>query len=610
MLRVLLIALPLFVPAVGSAQITLTKGTNFSIDVAADGQLTFDLLGKIWVLSSSGGEAHAIIDGPLQARRPRWSPDSKAIVFQARSGNQEQLWLYRFEEGSASNISDGQYLDHHPSFHPDGQRIVYATDRRDSGFDLWELDIATRLTWRLSDLPGDETEPAWSSDGQDLAYINHHDSRWSLVLRRRGQPDQLLLTSTTRLSAPSWRPDGSLITFLRHRDDGLSIDMAILSEPALIRPLITGEDFFIAPVAWRDREQLLYAANGVIRTRPFDSWSSSNVPFRASVQRAAEQKSIAVRQRELPVVDEPTGQLIIRTERLFDGVGGGYREDLDIVIEGSRISAVEERRDRPGAIVVDMGDLTALPGFIDGHASLPADVTESLGPLLLALGVTTMVVDSDKAEQLNRRWSGKEMPGPRLLGKPWQLDLESVSTVLLGADSLPASPRGIRYEDARLGASSNPLTILSGLADAATKGLPSLLRSRQASFLSGYPTAIRRFTETPLLAAQSSSIVLGSKPNGLPPGIALHAEFRALAEAGLNEEHVLRTAGINAAKALGLGLQAGRIATGATADLVLVAGDPLADIQDTLNIVGIVRNGRFFSAIGLIERTQQHKFVE
>jgi imidazolonepropionase-like amidohydrolase len=181
---------------------------------------------------------------------------------------------------------------------------------------------------------------------------------------------------------------------------------------------------------------------------------------------------------------------------------------------------------------------------------------------------------------------------------------------MLGAESLPTSPQGIRYEDVRLGAGGEPVTILSGLADARTRGLPQLLRSRQASLLRGYPTAMRRFTETPLLAERSPSIVLGSQLNGLPPGIALHAEFRALDEAGLNQEHVLRTAGINAARALGLGLQTGRIAVGSSADLVLVDGDPLANIQDTLNIVGVVRNGLFYSAIGLIERTMTKNFVE
>jgi len=599
------LAILILLCAVGAdAQVVITKGTNFSADIAADDRIAIDLLGKIWVIPANGGGAEAVTDGSLAARRARWSPDSQTIVYQARNGNREQLWLYRQETGVSENISDGQFFDHQPSWHPDGERVVYASDRRDSGFDLWETDIATALTWRISDLPGDETEPAWSADGQDLVYIHRHESRWSLMLRRRGQPDEVLLTSETRLSGPAWRPDGSLVTFMRHQEDGLSIDMAILSNPILVRPLITGEDFFVAPVTWTDRHQLLYTANGLIRTRLFNSWTSTHIPFRATVYADAPQQRSAVRARQLPMSNEPGGELVVRVARLFDGIGGGYQQDRDIVIEGGHIRAIEEQRDRPGAIVVDMNDLTALPGFIDGHAKLPADTSDTLGPVLLTFGVTTIVADNDEADALNQRWSGKEMPGPRVLGADWQLDVDSMATVMLSADSLPISPRGIRYEDARLGAIDEPVTILSGLADARTDGLPELLSSRQASLLRGYPTAIRRFSESPLLPERSSSIVLGSRPNGLPPGISLHAEFRALSQAGLNQENVLRTAGINAAAALGLGLQAGRIAPGASADLVLVDGDPLANIADTLKIVGVVRNGRFFSTIGLIERTE------
>ena len=38
------------------------------------------------------------------------------------------------------------------------------------------------------------------------------------------------------------------------------------------------------------------------------------------------------------------------------------------------------------------------------------------------------------------------------------------------------------------------------------------------------------------------------------------------------------------------------------ADLVLLAGDPLNNVSDTLNIVAVVRNGRFYSLINLLER--------
>lgn len=648
LLRCVAIALLMAAGAL-QAQTTLTEGTNFSVDAASDGRLAIDLLGGIWIVPPSGGRTEAIANGPLPARRPKWSPDATAIVYQARAGSQDQLWLYRFDNEAARIISDGQFHDQHPDWHPDGERLVYSSDRKDSGFDLWELDLPTGLTWRISHQAGDESEPAWSADGRNLVYIHRLDDQWSLVLRRRGQPDEALVTSTLRLSAPSWRPDGSLITYLRQGDVALSIDMIVLADPPLIRTMVSGEDFFEAPVTWLDRQRMLYAANGVIRRRPFNSWTSTTVPFRATIRREETEHAAKPPQRELPGIDEPTGQLVIRVARMFDGIGGGYREGQDIVIDGGQIVAVEQQRERSGAIVIDLGNLTALPGFIDGYAALPNDAGESLGPLLLSYGVTTLVAEHANSEALNRRWSGTEMPGPRLLaasdiataqngdarpwlvtlsgdltsgverrsnvaswqslGVPvlaenWQAGLGSGATLLLGAESIPASPGGLRYDDIQLANKTTPITFVSGLADAETPDLAALLQSRQAPLLHSQPTAIRRFAERVRLTHAASTIVLGSKPNGLPPGIALHAEFRALAQAGLSQQQVLRAGGVNVAAALGFGLRLGRIAVGGKADLVLVDGDPLANINDTQKVVGVVRNGRFFSAIGLIDRAQ------
>lgn len=607
--RFLVIALLLTATTV-QAQVTLTRGTNFSVDIAADGRITFDLLGKIWIIPPNGGVAVPITGGPPSARRPRWSPDGSAIAFQARENGQEKLWLYKADEQVSTKLSAGQFFDYQPAWHTDGQRLVFSSDRKDTGFDLWEYDLATGLTWRVSNLPGDEIEPVWSADGEDLLYIHRHDGTWSLMIRRQGQADRVLRTSASRMSSPSWRPDGSLVTFLQHDEDELVTMMVILSDPLLIRPLIQGEDLFIAPVAWSDRQTMLYAANGYIRKREFNSWTSRNVPFRARFMPETTPAFAPAEARDLPSANEPDGQLVVRAARLFDGIGGGYQQNLDIIMLGGRIVAVEPQAERPGAIVVDMGDLTAIPGMIDAHVRMPANIEPSLGPVLLSFGLTTLVADTSAAETLNEIWSGTEMPGPRVLGNDWLLDLGTVSTMNLSVDSLPTSPRGIRYEDARLEDTAEPATVLSGLADSRTTGLPELLQSRQAGMLKGFATALRRVSEAPKLSAQSSSIIVGSSANGLPPGIGLHAELRALADAGLDKEHVLRTAGINAAKALGLGLQVGRIAPGASADLVLVDGDPLSNVADTLKIVGVVRNGRFFSTIGLLERVQSEQSVE
>ena len=96
----------------------------------------------------------------------------------------------------------------------------------------------------------------------------------------------------------------------------------------------------------------------------------------------------------------------------------------------------------------------------------------------------------------------------------------------------------------------------------------------------------------------------------MPSGLALHAELRGLVEAGLDGEQTLHAAGKNSAKILGLENQVGTISPGGLADLVLVRGDPLGNIEDTLNIVAVVRNGRFFSLVSLLERAQTEANVE
>ena len=331
-----------------AAQVTVSKSTNFSVHAAADGRLATDLLGSIWIIPPAGGDAQLVAAGSTSAHRPRWSPDAGSILYQVRSSEADGIWLHDVQQNVSTRISEDSFYDQHPNWHPDGERIVFSSDRRETQFDLWERDMPTGLTWRISSLAGDETEPAWSADGRDLLYIHHADGIWSILLRRQGQAERLLVRSSSRLSSPSWRPDGSLITFLRHDEDGLSIDMIILSDPPLIRPLISGEDFFVAPVAWLDRHQLLYTANGLIRTRLFDSWTSTNIPFRARVQRDKRRRA-EPRRKRLPDEQAPPGQLVLRTARLYDGVNCCYRHGLDIVIENGRIKSLESRRERPGA---------------------------------------------------------------------------------------------------------------------------------------------------------------------------------------------------------------------------------------------------------------------
>ena len=61
--------------------------------------------------------------------------------------------------------------------------------------------------------------------------------------------------------------------------------------------------------------------------------------------------------------------IALKAARLFDGVSGTMRSDAVVVVQGDKIIAVGGAVPA-GARVIDLGDATLLPGFIDAHTHL------------------------------------------------------------------------------------------------------------------------------------------------------------------------------------------------------------------------------------------------
>jgi imidazolonepropionase-like amidohydrolase len=83
------------------------------------------------------------------------------------------------------------------------------------------------------------------------------------------------------------------------------------------------------------------------------------------------------------------------------------------------------------------------------------------------------------------------------------------------------------------------------------------------------------------------------------PGVSLHDELALLVKAGLPPAAALRAATSEPARFLGLSDSLGTVAVGKVADLVLLAGDPLADIANTAAIRAVMQGGRLLDRAAL-----------
>jgi imidazolonepropionase-like amidohydrolase len=83
------------------------------------------------------------------------------------------------------------------------------------------------------------------------------------------------------------------------------------------------------------------------------------------------------------------------------------------------------------------------------------------------------------------------------------------------------------------------------------------------------------------------------------PGFGLHEELGLLVEAGLTPMQVLQAATLRAAEFMGKDAMQGTVAKGKVADLVLLDGDPLADIRNTTRISAVILRGKLLDRAAL-----------
>ena len=243
---------------------------------------------QVWLLNRLGGEAQRLTSTVQDVDDFAWSPDSRRLVLVLRDPSQEELeaakdkdkeedeskdssgkekrektqkpWvidrlqfkadeigyldrrrthLYTFDLATkaATQVTSGDYDDNEPAWSPDGKSLAFTSNRSkpdpDATYntDIWVVaadntDKGAHLT-QVTTNPGEDGSPAWSPDGQWIAYVTRlepklfeYATKNIAVSPAAGGEARVLTRELDRMSTdPHFTPDGKSILFICD-DDG------------------------------------------------------------------------------------------------------------------------------------------------------------------------------------------------------------------------------------------------------------------------------------------------------------------------------------------------------------------------------------------------------
>ncbi|HKK46789.1 MAG TPA: S9 family peptidase [Balneolaceae bacterium] len=221
---------------------------------------------RIWMKSTSGGEAIPMTMEGTTSGNPRWSPDGKYLSFTAsRNDKKTQVWVLNRDGGEGQQLTHVKQGIEDYAWSPDGKQLALvikemsADEKQDTtkkeepkpivitrlqfkrdyaGYldtlhtHIYVYNLAQDSLRQVTSGEYNDSDPVWSPDGNRIAFVsnrtnmpdrNSNTDIWVVNANNtdKGTHPTQVTTNDGPDHSPAWSPDGNTITYVTSRQPEL-----------------------------------------------------------------------------------------------------------------------------------------------------------------------------------------------------------------------------------------------------------------------------------------------------------------------------------------------------------------------------------------------------
>ncbi|TNY35889.1 protein kinase domain-containing protein [Thermomonospora catenispora] len=214
-------------------------------------------------------QARPILQGEGCDVLPRWSPDRDRIAFTRwRPGaDASEVWVMNADGSGLRRVGPGVVPRSRVAWSPDGRRLA-AMVKVDGVPQLHVSEVATGRTVQLTHDEAAKDDPAWSANGK-IAFWSRRDGTRQIYCLDPDKPDKgwTKLTDAPHGAAdPAWSPDGDELAFTLMNGEGKAADIAVIDADGSNLRRLTADPAHDMDPTWSPDGKWLAFVRGPIAT--------------------------------------------------------------------------------------------------------------------------------------------------------------------------------------------------------------------------------------------------------------------------------------------------------------------------------------------------------